>query len=585
MSPASAATSVPDARARWRSPGIAQTALLGAFMLLFLLPGLVGHDPWKQDETYTFGIVQHMLESGDFIVPMNAGQPFMEKPPLYYWLATLSTWLFSPWLPMHDAARLVNLFCGSVTLFVTALTARRALGCQSLNEPRVIGTLALFAGGLLVQKHLHDMFSDVALMMGAALATYGLLGVVLSATRASPTAAGPRHRDAVLLGLGVGMAWLSKGVFMPGVLAASALCLPLLLPACRNAAYARALGIALLVFAPFGVIWPLLLALRSQTLFISWFWDNNVGRFLGFSVHELGSANDSWVVARALLFAAIPSGPLALAGLCAGGWRRWRCPEIAVPLVLCALGFGLLLVSATARELYILPLMLPLALLAADTLARFPARWSLRWDLVSRLLFAFLSSVVWVAWAIMQLPADRHRALAWLGRWLPPDYVLGFHAVEVLAALALTLAWLMVLPMLARLGRWRGPASWAAGATLLWGLIFTLLLPWLNEAKSYQPVFSDLARQIAPLWAPDDCMASVDLGESEAPMLYYVAHILHRPGSLDAARSCRWLILDKRHHHIPPKAEGWALFWSGARHGDRHECLQVFRREGSAPED
>ncbi|CAH2788159.1 MAG: Putative transmembrane protein [uncultured Paraburkholderia sp.] len=42
-----------------------------------------GHDPWKQDETYTFGIVKHMLDTGDLVVPTNAGQPFVEKPPVY----------------------------------------------------------------------------------------------------------------------------------------------------------------------------------------------------------------------------------------------------------------------------------------------------------------------------------------------------------------------------------------------------------------------------------------------------------------------------------------------------------------------
>jgi len=57
------------------------------FLLLvvaYLLPGLIGHDPWKQDETYVFSIVHHLLQGGDWVVPQLAGEPFMEKPPLYY---------------------------------------------------------------------------------------------------------------------------------------------------------------------------------------------------------------------------------------------------------------------------------------------------------------------------------------------------------------------------------------------------------------------------------------------------------------------------------------------------------------------
>lgn len=34
----------------------------------YLVPGLIGHDPWKQEETYIFGIVHHMLQSGDLVV-------------------------------------------------------------------------------------------------------------------------------------------------------------------------------------------------------------------------------------------------------------------------------------------------------------------------------------------------------------------------------------------------------------------------------------------------------------------------------------------------------------------------------------
>ena len=66
---------------------------------LYVFAGLVGHDPWKQDEGYTLGIIRHMLASRDWVVPAVAGEPFMEKPPLYYYSAALSAWLFSRWLP------------------------------------------------------------------------------------------------------------------------------------------------------------------------------------------------------------------------------------------------------------------------------------------------------------------------------------------------------------------------------------------------------------------------------------------------------------------------------------------------------
>lgn len=36
-------------------------------------------------------VVDHMVESGDWLVPMKDGAPRLEKPPLYYWMATLAS--------------------------------------------------------------------------------------------------------------------------------------------------------------------------------------------------------------------------------------------------------------------------------------------------------------------------------------------------------------------------------------------------------------------------------------------------------------------------------------------------------------
>ena len=52
-------------------------------------------------------------------------------------------------------------------------------------------------------------------------------------------------------------------------------------------AFLRQLATAALVFLPFATIWPTLFYLRAPDLFHVWFWDNNIGRFLGFSVPVL----------------------------------------------------------------------------------------------------------------------------------------------------------------------------------------------------------------------------------------------------------------------------------------------------------
>src|SRR5256885_10688050 len=92
-------------------------ALLAAWVAL----GLIGHDPWKPDEAYSFGLVWHILDTGDWVVPALAGEPFMEKPPLFYLSAAAFAKLFSPLLAYHDGARLAAGFYMALTLLFTAL--------------------------------------------------------------------------------------------------------------------------------------------------------------------------------------------------------------------------------------------------------------------------------------------------------------------------------------------------------------------------------------------------------------------------------------------------------------------------------
>lgn len=552
----------------------------------YLLIGTVGHDPWKQDETYTFGIIQHMLESGDFVVPMNAGQPFVEKPPLYDWVAVSLAWLGRGWLAPHDAARLASALFTALALGCVSHLARRIFRSRSVFDLRTLGTLALFGTTLLVIKHTHDMMTDVALMAGAALGLAGLYELVVAlgtprrgtGVRIDRSAA---DRAALAFGAGVGITFMTKGLFLPLVFGATLCTLPVLYPACRGREFARALGLAALVFAPFALIWPIAFYYRSPELFKVWFWDNNVGRFFCFSVQRLGSENDKPLfIWRALLTAGFPAGPLALVALATGAWRRWRAPSVAIPAVFAATGIAVLQVSATARELYLLPFIAPLALIAGQELQRWPRACHVLWDYASRALFGTAATVTWLVWSEMTDAASTHARLNWLGRWLPLDWTLPIHPFAVMTALALTLAWLWLMQQLRHTGAWRGALSWAGGVMLAWGLVFTLLLPWIDEAKSYRSVFDDLSLHLDSAWNGDDCMASIDLGESEAPMLYYFAGILHRPladGETETTR-CRWLIVQGRHTDFEPGST-WTSVWSGARPGDTGELLRVYLRK------
>jgi len=117
------------------------------------LIGLIGHDPWKPDEAYTFGLVYHILETGDWLVPTLAGEPFVEKPPLFFWTAALFAKSFGWALPPHDAARLAAGFYVALTLWFTYLAADRRIAAPLI--------LAATLGYL---QHAHQLVTDNSLV-------------------------------------------------------------------------------------------------------------------------------------------------------------------------------------------------------------------------------------------------------------------------------------------------------------------------------------------------------------------------------------------------------------------------------------
>ncbi len=116
--------------------------MIGLATLLFFFH-LGTYGLWEPDEARYSEIAREMLASHDFIVPHLNYVPYIEKPPLLYWLTTLAMSLFGV---NEFAARLVNalsaLFCVAATCFFTAKTFdhRRAMLAGS-----VLTTSAIYA--------------------------------------------------------------------------------------------------------------------------------------------------------------------------------------------------------------------------------------------------------------------------------------------------------------------------------------------------------------------------------------------------------------------------------------------------------
>ncbi|QEL56689.1 ArnT family glycosyltransferase [Chromobacterium paludis] len=534
------------------APGWLATALL---LALWLLPGLVGHEPWKPDEAYTFGLVRHLAASGDWTVPALAGEPFLEKPPLFFITASWTMTLFQGWLGAPDSARLAAGLWNLIAWLGLAIAARGLFGP---GHGRWAPLLLIGAIGLPVRAH--QLITDTALMAGFC---WGLAGLCHAAAR--PV------RGGLMLGAGAAIAFLSKGLLGPACIGLAALAL-LWRHAYRTRAYLAALAIALLVALPLPLLWMGALYARSPDSFHVWLCDNNFGRFNGTS--NLGPRARRWFYGRTLPWYALPLWPLALWTL----WRLLRRPQagmpLSPPLALFACTLLVLTSAADARELYALPLLPPLTLLALAALSSGwqPPRW-LNVGLAT--LFALLLAYLLLVACALSFAMDaawRHQLLqgqfsGWQATFFPRRW-LAFG----LALLALAWCWRQGPPGLPRL-LWR----WSVATTLLWCGAAMLWLPALDHGMRYRETFAALRPRLEAIRRDGGCVASQSLGEPQRALLeYYTGYRTLRLETQPAARSCHWLLLQTLREQIPPRLAGLHPIYTFQRPGDHKERFLLY---------
>ncbi|MEQ5128287.1 hypothetical protein ABN225_15920 [Providencia alcalifaciens] len=541
--------------------------LFAVFLLIYLLPGIYGHSPWKQDENYSFGIIQTMYETGNWLVPTNAGEPFMEKPPFYYWTATIFSHLLSGVMPLYDAARSASLFFSIINFYFFVLLARRFFKSDSFSDARIWTAFALYVCAPGILRHTHEMFTDVSLITGATIGLYGLLGLIQQQKIAT---------SAFWLCLGTIITTLSKGVFIPGVLWISLFLAPVFLVQCRSKQFWLPALFAGLVSLIAILPWPIMLYVQHPELFVTWFWENNIGRFLGFSVEKLGAKANFTRIPSAIAFFALPAGLLATAYFLRHPLKRLRDHNEYLIAIFPVLGVAFLQMSASGRALYLLPFIAPMAILGVQALGWFSEKTL---NAFARFAAFFWSGLILFLWACYVIVLTGHHA-QWLpvfGRWLPLDYQMHFSVFALIAGIFITCFWFFRNRLISSSdSAFQAIRNWSLGMVSVWSIILTLFVGWIDYSKGYEGVFVDLRHHLEGQFTQNDCMASENLGESEAPMLYYYTGILHqRQLEFEKPQQCRWLIVLSK--EIQPAPEGMKLFWSNHRPDEFRENLVVYR--------
>jgi 4-amino-4-deoxy-L-arabinose transferase-like glycosyltransferase len=371
------------------------------------------------------------------------------------------------------------------------------------------------------------------------------------------------------LGTGIGIVFLSQGILEASVVALIALILPLVNSAWRTRGYAAALGIAVVAALPWLAVWPLLLHTYSPDLFHEWLHGETEARLYG-------RAGTGLYYLRILPWYTWPLWPLAL-------WALWRAfgngpakPAIALPL----LGFVITLLALSEasdkRELYALPILLPLALLATPGTESLRRGASNAWYWFAAMGFSFFILVGWVYWSGLELgiPPRLHAHL----HRLQPGYSPGFRWLPFVLALAYSAAWVAVLVRTKRNAQ-RPAFVWAAGVTVVWAMLATLFIGWIDTGKSYRGMVRGLE---AALPASYGCMSSRRVGEPQRAMLHYFAGIVtFREESPARRRECDLMLVQgaPQAERAPPGS--WTKIWEGGRPGDKVERYRLYRRGAS----
>ncbi|MCL1999996.1 MAG: glycosyltransferase family 39 protein, partial [Planctomycetes bacterium] len=508
------------------------------------------------------GLINHILATGDWIVPTLTGEPFMEKPPLFFLTAALFAKALAPWLlPMHQAAAMATVLYIGLTFIFTYLAGREAAGKRG-GAIAMLGLMGCL--GLVVRAH--TVITDTALWSGFAIACYGML---LTGRR--------WMAGAFWFGAGSGIAFMSKGFVGPAFIGIAVFLLPVFCPVFRSRLFALILAWSFIFSLPWLTVWPIALYLRSPELFSDWFWQNNIGRFLGpsFGFPALAQIGRRWKYFLDFPWFTLPLWPPALALW----WNRGRMirhePAVVYPALVVTAGIFFLTLAAGRRELYMIPLLIPLAVTAAkgsDVMPPWLKRTLCLVQLVVGGLLLFALWALWLGWSagFPELIVRRINEFA-------PGVEAGPGSGSVVMALLYTGAWFWFFGRLSLYRRcWH--IVWAFSLTVIWGTATLLFLPVLNHGNGYRATFAAMAEHL-----PRDNSVVLDaygFGESQRAILeYYFSRRTREVIGNGMKPEGNYLLVQNfyRNDRYDPGA-GWRVLWEGTRPGDKREWYVLYHR-------
>lgn len=174
------------------------------------------------DEAWYADVSRTMAETGNFLTPMWNGQPFLEKPPLFYWLTALSYKVFGD---SEFSARFISALSGVGTVGLLYWFARKYWGLDVaiissfilLSTPAFLwrartgnlDSLLTFLIFLSAVAHANKWIKIMGISAGLAFLTKGFIGFLY------PLISGFRG---LILGGAIALTWFTISYFVNGQL-------------------------------------------------------------------------------------------------------------------------------------------------------------------------------------------------------------------------------------------------------------------------------------------------------------------------------------------------------------------------------
>jgi 4-amino-4-deoxy-L-arabinose transferase-like glycosyltransferase len=344
----------------------------------------------------------------------------------------------------------------------------------------------------------------------------------------------------------------------------------------RQRVYGLLLGVALPIAAIITAIWLIPIALYQP------FDGSPYTAWMNWNRHQIGwlTGNNLIYFFRYTPWFAWPAWPFAAWAVYA--WRKQeRALHISVPLAFLCCFILLAFLNPNKEESLFLPLLPPLAILAAFGLPTIKRSTINAIDWFSLMVFTGIAAIIWFGWIaeISGWPTQTaKRILSWA-----PGYQPEFQFPSFVIALLFTVAWFGLVYW--RISRqpavlWRAVVLSSGGVILSWLLLLTLWLPLINQRITYAPVATELANQFN---MPYTCINS-NVGPSQRASFAYF-------GALHFAtlnqKNCEWYLAQtaRRSKTSSPymvqklNKENWDLIWQGHRAADKDEFFSLYRKK------